>query len=189
MCFSDASLPFCLSLFVQLFTQLYFSRDDACVFDCMRSERVKMKNWKSNKYVMHACNIVFTVEKLLLGLEMSFPAIPDFSCLWFFIFLLRWLVHQRALFLLSKAYNLFYFFIENLVIHETIAGQKQEQFYYVVKLHMDAFKWLVSIAHNAHFMQYTERKKIKFYCSLFCNDFMEQKKLINWVYINFKADI
>lgn len=72
MCFSDASLPFCLSLFVQLFTQLYFSRDDACVFDCMRSERVKMKNWKSNKYVMHACNIVFTVEKLLLGLEMSF---------------------------------------------------------------------------------------------------------------------
>lgn len=52
--------------------------------------------------------------------------------------------------------------------------QERQQFYYVVKLHMDAFKWLVSIAHRAaHFMsmQHTERgKNIRFYCMLFCND-------------------
>lgn len=168
-----AFLPFSVRPIV--YTTIFFSWWCLCVWlhAIREGENEKLKV----KQIRHACmQHCVHGRKIALGPRNEFSSNPRFLLFVIFYIFVE-VVHQRALFLLSKAYNLFYFFIENLVIHETIAGQKQEQFYYVVKLHMDAFKWLVSIAHNAHFMQYTERKKIKFYCSLFCNDFMEQKKV------------
>lgn len=159
-------MPFCLSLHVQLFTQQYFSRDDACVFDCMRSERVKTRNEKLKvKQKRHACmQHCVHGRKNAFGLRNEFFS-PRFSLFVIFLFLLRWLCLSLFAFKSTS-----FIFIENLVIHETIAGQERQQFYYVVKLHMDAFKWLDSIVVHISCSCNTEKKSNFIACFFCCND-------------------